>query len=67
MGWTTIRRMVVALVLTAVTGVALYFALFSIGPSLSGTGSAIAAPTSNLTLTSREILWQLSWQAIASG
>ncbi len=34
---------------------------------LTGTGAAVRAPTDNLTtVSSREVLWQLSWEAIKS-
>lgn len=66
-GWRQMARPVAVLALAVVAGVALYFILFSITPSLTGTGAAVLAPTDNLTtLTSREVLWQLSWQAIKS-
>ena len=66
-GWRQMARPVAVLTLTAVAGVGLYFILFSIAPALIGTGAAVQAPTDNLTtVTSREVLWQLSWQAIKS-
>ena len=66
-GWRQVARPLVVLTLTAVAGVGLYFVLFSIVPALTGTGAAVQAPTNNLTtVTSREVLWQLSWQAITS-
>ena len=53
--------------MTAVAGVGLYFILFSALPALAGVAAAVHAPTDNLTtVTSREVLWQLSWQAIKS-
>ena len=62
-----VARPLAVLALTALAGVILYFVLFSVAPTLTGTSAAVRAPTDNLTtLTSREVLWQLSWQAIES-
>jgi O-antigen ligase len=67
LGWRQTARLVVVIVFSAVVGVALYFMLFKAGPIAVGLGSAVAAPTDNLTtLTSRDILWKLSWEAIQS-
>lgn len=66
-GWRQAVRPVAVLTLTAVVGVGLYFALFVVAPAAAGLGTAVHAPTDNLTtVTSREVLWQLSWQAIKS-
>ena len=66
-GWRQMARPVAILTLTAVAGVGFYFILFSITPTLIATGAAVPAPTDNLTtVTSRDVLWELSWQAIKS-
>lgn len=66
-GWRPVARPLAVLTLTAVAGVGLYFILFPIAGALTGAGAAVQAPTDNLTtVTSREVLWQLSWQAIKS-
>jgi len=65
-GWRPLVRPLSVLAWTALAGVGLYVIFFPIAGSLTGVGSAIQAPTSNLTLTSRDILWKLSWQAIES-
>lgn len=66
LGWTRTSRQVLSLVLSAAAGVVLYFLLFQTAPTVAGFGTAVSAPTNNLTLTSREVLWQLSWQAVKS-
>jgi O-antigen ligase len=67
LGWKRASLPVLAVVLTALIGVAIFFLLFSLAPIVTGTGSALAAPTDNLTrLSSREVLWQLSLQSIVS-
>ncbi len=66
-GWRPSARPVAVLTLTALAGVGLYFVFFSIAGALTGVGVAVQAPTDNLTtVTSREVLWQLSWNAIKS-
>ena len=65
-GWRHVARPLTVLTLTAVAGLGLYYWLFSMAPALMGTGARLQAPTDNLTLTSREVLWELSWQAIKS-
>ena len=66
-GWRQAARVLGVLTLAAVAGVALYMILFSVVPMLMATGAAVRAPTDNLTtVTSREVLWMLSWQAIKS-
>lgn len=66
-GWRPVARLLAVLTLTALAGVCLYFILFPIAGALTGAGAAVQAPTDNLTtVTSREVLWVLSWQAIKS-
>lgn len=67
LGWKRAAMPLLAVVLSAVVGVAFYFLLFHLVPTLMGLGAAVAAPTDNLTtVSSREVLWRLSWEAIAS-
>ena len=66
-GWRSSARPLAVLALTALAGVGLYFVFFPIAGALTGLGAAVRAPTDNLTtVTSREVLWQLSWNAIKS-
>lgn len=65
-GWRQIARPLAVLTLTAVAGLGLYYLLFSLAPAITEIGTTVLAPTDNLTLTSREVLWGLSWQAIQS-
>lgn len=66
-GWRPLARLLAVLALTAIAGIGLYFIFFPIAGALIGIGAAVRAPTDNLTtVTSREVLWQLSWQAIKS-
>lgn len=65
-GWRPLARPLAVLTLSAIAGLGLYYWLFSMVPALTGTGATLQAPTGNLTLTSREVLWELSWRAIKS-
>jgi O-antigen ligase len=57
-------RLAGVIVAAAVAGVAIYYALLALF-GVSGTATAAAPASSlNLTLTSREVLWQLSFDAI---
>lgn len=61
------KRLTIALVLGCVAGILLYAVLFRFGPSTVGNGTAVPSPLDNVnTVTSRDVLWQLSWQAIRS-
>lgn len=65
LGWRQIARLAVVVGLSAAAGAVLYFLLLKTGPVAAGFGSTVPSPTDNLsTLTSREILWQMSWAAI---
>ena len=64
LGWRQMSRPFAVLALTAVAGLGLYYGLFSMAPALTGTSTTLQAPTDNLTLTSRDVLWELGWQAI---
>lgn len=66
-GWRPMVRLIVALTLTAIAGIGLYFVLFSLTSAVTGLPVAVHAPIDNLTtVTSREVLWNLSWQSIQS-
>jgi len=66
-GWRPMARPVMALTLTALSGIGLYFVLFSLTSAVSGLPVTLHAPIDNLTtVTSREVLWNLSWQSIQS-
>lgn len=65
-GFRAMRRIALVIAVSAACGVALYFLLFHFAPVTAGSGSALAAPTSNTTLTSREVIWSMSWDAIKS-
>ena len=64
-GWRQLIRPVVVLTLTAVAGFSLYYCFLS-SALVAGSGAALQTPIDNLTLTSREVLWELSWRAIES-
>jgi putative inorganic carbon (hco3(-)) transporter len=67
LGWRQTARLAIAVGLSAAAGAALYLVFFKVGPVVAGLGSAVATPTDNLTtVTSREVLWEMSWQAIQS-
>jgi O-antigen ligase len=57
-------RLAGVIVAAAVAGVAIYYALLALYSVFGNTAGAAPASSLNLTLTSREILWQLSWNAI---
>ncbi len=63
-GWRNTSRLAGVIVAAAVAGVATYYALLAAYSSFVNAASATHAPPLNLTLTSREALWQLSWDAI---
>jgi O-antigen ligase len=66
LGWDRSKRLVGFLALGCTVGVCLYFVLFRIGPSMAG-GSAVGSPIDNLsTVTSRDVLWRLGWEAITA-
>jgi O-antigen ligase len=63
-GWTRVKPLAALMTFTALSGVGCFELLaYAIAPAES-TATVIARPTSNATLTSREVLWQLSWGAI---
>jgi len=64
-GWRRIRPYAVVLALTAVVGVVCFEILLHVSaPPDSGAAAVAVRPTSNTTLTSRDALWRLSWDAI---
>jgi len=59
-------RMAAAIAIAAVVGVAL-FTLITAYPAASGAASSVALPTQRSpTLTSRDVLWSLAWDATMS-
>lgn len=65
-GLRPMSRVAGAIALAAMIGLVIYLAMLSIGSAGNGEGAAaLAVPTERLyTLTSREVLWALSWEAI---
>jgi O-antigen ligase len=63
-GWRNTSRLAGVIVAAAVAGVATYYALLAAYSTFVNVASATHAPPLNLTLTSREVLWQLSRDAI---
>lgn len=63
-GWRNAARLAGVIVVAAVAGVAIYYALLALYSFISSTPGATLASSLNLTLTSREVLWRLSWDAI---
>jgi O-antigen ligase len=63
LGWHNLKRLSALLLVTAIGGVALFVALASLtGPGIE----PLSAPTQNLSLTSRDVLWGLARDAIMS-
>lgn len=67
LGWSSLKRFTAVFGLSCLAGIGLYLVLFHGVTALAGSGSAVSSPVENLsTVTSREVLWELSWKAISS-
>lgn len=64
-GWSQVKKFAGLLGATALAGIAA-FELFQFVYVAETTGVPTTPPTSNLSLTLREVLWHVSWQAIKS-
>ncbi len=66
-GWRPMIRVCSVLTLSAVAGVTCYFAISALAPDVTGLAGGTRLPIDNWTsLTSRDVLWKLSWESIAS-
>lgn len=63
-GWARARRLLLSLAAGIVVGIVVYLLLFRIGTPATG-AAGVASPLDNLTLTHRDVLWSMSWNAIA--
>lgn len=65
-GLRPLKRIAVVLGTSAALGVVFYFVLFHVAPTALAAGSSVSGPTSNTTLTSRDVIWSMGWDAIRS-
>jgi O-antigen ligase len=63
-GWQRTRPFAIVLGSATLIGLAIYWVLFKYVGSATGMGEEVGAPTKNLTLTHRDVLWALSLEAI---
>lgn len=65
-GWRRAAGLAAVIAATAIAGALLYYVLIALAQALAGHGDSAPVSAVNLTLTSREVLWRLSWDAIVA-
>jgi O-antigen ligase len=66
LGWRRTAGLVITITLSAVVGAALHQLFFDWLSTGLGTTATASSSSSLMTLSSREVLWRLSWEAIVS-
>ncbi len=64
-GWRNVWRMALVIVITAMAGVVTFYAVSFVSPPTSAEAVAVASLKDWSGLTSRDVLWQMSWDAMS--